>query len=406
MQERLPQIFAFASNEWHTPWWMARQHLYTRLARRGWPVVYSTGPQSLWERHSDKWRRGGLLDTFDRTQTGGAEAVLVDRPGKGLPLWRQEGAWNALVTARHARHLSRGGAADGRRRLAHLWHPRFWPYVKLLDADYVVFHIHDAWEAKAWPDHLKRYHNELVERADLIVATADNMSRKLPGIGPGGARILPHGVDFEEVSAGAAAPCPADLAAIPHPRIGYTGRLNMKIDLAGVAEVAERRPDWHWVFIGAVGIGYSGSFEASAEAQAGWERMQRCPNIHLLGVKPRDQIPAYLHHMDVLSIYYRFDDSGYWAAGYPTKLHEYLAAGKPVVSSDLENVRPFANVVRIASTPESWVAAIGEALADGGQGTPEARRAVARAGDWDSRTTQLESWFRELLLPRSTQAAD
>src|SRR3546814_6623484 len=93
---------------------MARQHLYTRLARRGWPVVYSTGPQSLWERHSDKWRRGGLLDGFDRTQTGGAEAVLVDRPGKGLPLWRQEGAWNALVTARHARHLSRGGAADGR----------------------------------------------------------------------------------------------------------------------------------------------------------------------------------------------------------------------------------------------------------------------------------------------------
>src|SRR3546814_4923346 len=88
------------------------------------------------------------------------------------------------------------------------------------------------------------------------------MSRKLPGIDPGGARILPHGVDFEEVSAGAAAPCPDDLAAIPHPRIGYTGRLNMKIDLAGVAEVAERRPDWNWVFIGAVGIGYSGSFRS------------------------------------------------------------------------------------------------------------------------------------------------
>src|SRR3546814_17919569 len=71
--------------------------------------------------------------------------------------------------------------------------PRFWPYARLLDADYVVFHIHDAWDAKAWPAHLQRHHRELVERADLIITTADNMSRELPGIGPGGALVLPMG---------------------------------------------------------------------------------------------------------------------------------------------------------------------------------------------------------------------
>src|SRR3546814_3716920 len=69
---------------------MARQHLYTRLARRGWPVVYSTGPQSLWERHSEKWRRGGLLPTFDRVEAGDGAVVMVDRPGKGLPLRNHE----------------------------------------------------------------------------------------------------------------------------------------------------------------------------------------------------------------------------------------------------------------------------------------------------------------------------
>ncbi|HEY9536454.1 MAG TPA: hypothetical protein VIS03_02585 [Kiloniellaceae bacterium] len=193
MQARLPQIFAFASNEWHTPWWMARQHLYTRLARRGWPVVYSTGPQSLWERHSEKWRRGGLLPTFDRVEAGDGAVVMVDRPGKGLPLRNHEGAWNFLATGRHARHLLKGAADRTRRRLVHLWHPRFWPYARLLDADYVVFHIHDAWDAKAWPAHLQRHHRELVERADLIITTADNMSRELPGIGPGGALVLPMG---------------------------------------------------------------------------------------------------------------------------------------------------------------------------------------------------------------------
>src|SRR3546814_8262921 len=74
-----------------------------------------------------------------------------------------------------------------------LWHPRFWPYARLLDADYLVCHIHDAWDAKAWPAHLQRHHRELVERADLIITTADNMSRELPGIGPGGALVLPMG---------------------------------------------------------------------------------------------------------------------------------------------------------------------------------------------------------------------
>src|SRR3546814_13670290 len=57
----------------------------------------------------------------------------------------------------------------------------------------LVFHIHDAWDAKAWPAHLQRHHRELVERADLIITTADNMSRELPGIGPGGALVLPMG---------------------------------------------------------------------------------------------------------------------------------------------------------------------------------------------------------------------
>src|SRR3546814_20355159 len=119
---------------------MARQHLYTRLARRGWQVVYSTGPQSLWERHSDQWRRGGLLDGFDRTQTGGAEAVLVDRPGKGLPLWRQEGPRIARFAATHARHLPRGGVAVGRRRSRVLCHPSFRPSATLPVSTSLVFH--------------------------------------------------------------------------------------------------------------------------------------------------------------------------------------------------------------------------------------------------------------------------
>ncbi|WP_193369757.1 glycosyltransferase [Pelagibius marinus] len=398
MQHEPPQIFAFASNEWHTPWWMARQHLFTRLARRGWAVVYSTGPQSLWERHTDKWRRGGFVHNCERVETGGSEAVIVDQPGRCLPLWR-EGAWNTFATGRHARHLLRAGTGKSG-RLAYLWHPRFWPYVELLEADYVVYHIHDAWNSDAWADHLKRRHEKLVQRADLIIATAENMSRNLPGIGPGGARILPHGVDFAAVTAGAGAACPADLAAIPRPRIGYTGRVNLKLDFPLIADLAARRPELHWVFVGATGIGNTFSFDAQPKVKAEWDRVNSLDNVHFLGVKNRREIPAYLHGCDILSL--PFNAS---CVGFPTKLYEYLASGKPVISWNAETMSPYSEMVHIASTCEEWSAAIEDALTTGGRGTPEARRSLARFGDWNRRTDQLEDWLREVIGGDSAQAA-
>jgi len=388
MAHDLPQIFAFASNEWHTPWWMARQQLFTRLAQRGWPVVYSTGPQSIWQRQGDKWRRGGFRHSFDRVETGGREPVLVDRPGRSLPLWRRLAAWNSFATERHARHLLRATAGSARRRLVYLWHPRFWPYAAHLSADHVVYHIHDAWDEKRWPEHLRRRHLDLVRRADLIIATADNMSRDLPGIGPGGAQILPHGVDFDAVQAGAAAVCPKDLAAIPRPRIGYTGRVNLKLDLTLIADAAERRPDLQWVFVGATGIGTSYSFDARPEVKIDWDRLSRLGNVHFLGVKDRREIPAYLHGCDVLSLPF---SSSY--VGFPTKLYEYLATGKPIVSWNGENVRSLAHLVALAEGTDEWLGAIDRALAGCAPGSAESRRMAARAEDWDSRTDQLETWL-------------
>jgi glycosyltransferase involved in cell wall biosynthesis len=361
-------------------------------------VVYSTGPQSLWQRPSDKWRRGGLLHDFERVETGGDEAVLVDRPGRFLPLWRREGAWNAFVSERHAQHLSRDAAARDRSCIAYLWNPRFWPYVRLLEADYVVYHIHDAWTAEAWPNGLRRRHRKLVERADLIIATADNMSRDLPGIGPGGARILPHGVDFAVVEAGAMAPCPEDLATIPRPRIGYTGRVNLKLDFPLIAEAARRRADLHWIFIGATGIGTSYSFNARPEVKADWNLLNRLGNVHFLGVKDRREIPAYLHGCDVLSLPF---SSSY--VGFPTKLYEYLASGKPVVSWNGENVRPLTHLIALADGADEWLSAIDRALAGRAPGSPQLRQLAARAEDWDCRTSTLENWLGALTGSRRPQ---
>lgn len=392
MPNQRPQIFTFASNEWHTPWWMARQHLFTRLAKRGWPVVYSTGPQSLWERKTDKWRRGGLIHGFDSVQAGDAK-VVVDRPGKCLPLWKGDGFWRDFVMKQHVRHLLNGRELGrDRRRIAYLWNPRFWPYVELLRADYVVFHIHDSWNIGSWSAHQLNNLISLAKRADMMITTAENMSRHLPGVEPGRVRVLPHGVDFEAVRAGAEAQCPADLAAIPRPRIGYTGRVNLKLDFPVIVKAAAIRPDLHWVFVGATGIGTSYSFERNQSAREDWERLNQMKNVHFLGVKSRKDIPAYLYNFDVVSLPF---SSSY--VGFPTKLFEYFASGKPIVSWNGENVRPLSHVIRIADGAEEWIAGIDQALSGAGPGTAAQRTEIARAEDWERRTDILEGWLGELI---------
>lgn len=390
-----PCLLTLASNEWHTPWWMARQHLLTRLAARGWPVVYSTGPQHLWHRDEARWTRAGWRQGFDRVVSGQG-SVLVDRPGRLLARWPSVGVWDRFVLRRHARGLAGAhrdlGAGAG---VLFLTHPKFWSYVENLRHRRVVLYVHDAYDIGPgwnllWAQDLER----LVERADLIIAVAENMARRLPGDGPQRAKLLPHGVDCEGIMVGADAPCPADLARIPRPRLGYVGRVNLKTDLRMVAEIARRRPHWQWVFVGAVN---EEALSAGPGTGADLAAVKRYPNVHFLGVKDRGDVPAYLAHMDVNTVIYRFDEGGYWAAGYPTKVFEYLAAGKPVVSSALENVRSRAAVLDVVRTAEEWIAAIERALDSDGVGTVEQRRALAMENTWDSRVDLLEGWLFDLL---------
>lgn len=373
---------------------MARQHLYTRLAARGWPIVYSTGPNSLRGRGSQKWTEAPWFGRTEQVSVENGGSVIVDRPGKLLAKWPGIGKWNDFVLRGHARGLARGLPSTLRgARIAHIWHPVFWPYFERLGADYLVFHIHDLYSLSK----TTRNHMEMItKRADLIISVAENMAQPLC-LDLDRVRLLPHGVDFAAVQRASNLPCPPDLAEIPHPRIGYTGKVNLKLDFEGLAALAEARPNWHWVLVGAVGTSARSNFDGYDVAQQGYERLRRCDNVHFLGIKGREEIHAYIHHCDVASLFYRFDSTGYWAAGYPTKLHEYFATGKPVVSSDLENIRPFSDVVEIASTTEEWIGAIERALRNSGPGTAEERLRIAQQGDWEHRTDTLEGWFKEMI---------
>ncbi|MEJ7601589.1 MAG: glycosyltransferase family 1 protein [Kofleriaceae bacterium] len=146
-------------------------------------------------------------------------------------------------------------------------------------------------------------------------------------------------------------PDPLDQAEIPHPRVGFFGVIDERMDLALLDKLASNRPDVHFVMIGPV-------------VKIDPATLPRHANIHYLGQKSYDQLPAYLAGWDVAMMPFALNDSTRFIS--PTKTPEYLAAGKPVVSSAITDVvKPYGveGLAWIADTVHEWSAAIDTALA-------------------------------------------
>jgi UDP-galactopyranose mutase len=136
-----------------------------------------------------------------------------------------------------------------------------------------------------------------------------------------------------------------DQAEIPHPRMGYCGVIDERLDLELLAGVADARPDWHLIMIGPI-------------VKIDPESLPKRPNIHYLGPKQYNDLPQYLAGWDVAMMPFALNDSTRFIS--PTKTPEYLAAGKTVVSTSIRDVvRPYGEMglVEIADTVADFIRA-------------------------------------------------
>lgn len=379
------RVVALALGQWDSAW-MNRQHLLSRLAMRH-PVLYSTGPWSLWERQAPA---RADAPWFGRLVL--RDGVLVDQPARMLLTWPYRERWEQIVARLMARRWRRGLSGEGPLVLI-VYHPDHYALVKAVKADYVVYYAYDQFNLTAgWTEIEERFQAELARSADLVVASATTMADAIQGYSPNPVRVLPNGADVAAFVAAAEAdvPEPAELAAIPHPRIGYVGNINSKVDFKLIATLARREPAWQFVFVGGRGM-----FD---EVSRRWlDECETLPNIHFLGPRKHTELPAYTAAMDVNTMCYRVAE-GIWAvAGYPLKLHEYLATGKPVIGADLIVLREFTSVLRIAKDADEWHDAIVDALDKGGVADTESRRQVAAENSWDHRVEVFDRWLSEMV---------
>ncbi len=361
-------VFVFAVMDWETRT-QRPQHLARRFARAGHRVFYirtdfHTGEharvtsleENIWEVHfpasapvnlyrdvMDAALQARLAAEFERLQTAfevHAAVLLVD-----LPFW-----WPLANAVR---------ASTG------------WPLVY----DCMDYHRGFSTNKAA----MLAQEDALVQGSDLVLVTSHFLFERIAPLNPH-CVLLPNGADYEHFRFPPLDE-PLEIRGIQEPVIGYYGAIADWFDTALVRELALARPDWLFVLIGSTLYADLGPLES-------------LPNVRLLGEKPYAILPQYLHAFDVAVI--PFKKTPLTEATNPVKLFEYLSAGKPVVATDLDELRHYSEVIRLADSPETWLDALEASLAETAADGVQARWAFARKNTWAARFQQAEAEFLAL----------
>ena len=351
-------------------------------------------PQQLAEALARRGRRvfyGSLAGSGEPAEAAGVApgVTLVPIPGvrREDPADRPlEGAALAAAAEGLAAWRARFSVADA----AVVVQTPFWqPLASILRRRFgwrVVYDCLDAHEGFAAnrPGVLDEPERALAAEADLVVATSPALVRRLADRRPD-VRLLPNAGDPEPF-AGLAPPrrSPRDLV------VGYVGAVDDWFDAPLVAALARRRPHWRFEIVGGV--------ESPSLA------LPRAANVVFHGERPYREMPAFHAGFDVEMIPFR--PSPLTHATDPVKLYEAAAAGRAVVATPLQSLKPYADrgLVLLAGTAEEFAAAL-EAAAAAGPEEAERRRAFARDNTWDARAATLDAWLtsggaRETVRPK------
>jgi UDP-galactopyranose mutase len=218
---------------------------------------------------------------------------------------------------------------------------------RTLQPDVIIFDCMDELSAfKGAPAEIKALEAELLDRAH-VVFTGGASLYEVKRTQHNNVHCCPSSIDKEHfVQARNGLPEPEDQKSIPSPRIGFYGVVDERFDVNLLDELSVLRPAWHFVIIGPV-------------VKINEEELPRAANIHYLGKREYAELPRYLSGWDVAMLPFAHNSATRFIS--PTKTPEYLAAGRPVVSTSIRDVvRPYgeAGVVSIADSPGEWLKAI------------------------------------------------
>jgi glycosyltransferase involved in cell wall biosynthesis len=258
--------------------------------------------------------------------------------------------------------------------------PTFWYYTAMAMAftgnaepSRVIYDCMDELSAfRGAPSELLAYERELLDRADHVFTGGYSLYEAKKHLHPS-VHAFPSSIDAAHFRAARhSLPEPRDERGLPSPRLGFYGVIDERADLDLLENIARLRPDWQFVMVGPV-------------VKVDPDLLPQADNIRYLGMKTYAELPAHLAQWDVAMMPFALNESTRFIS--PTKTPEYLAAGKPVVSTPIRDVvRPYGQegLVHIAETADEFVVAAELAMLQGND--PEWLRRVDRflaRSSWD-----------------------
>jgi glycosyltransferase involved in cell wall biosynthesis len=242
-----------------------------------------------------------------------------------------------------------------------------------------LYYARDDWlsspaRRRYWPAYKEAY-RRISESGRAVAAVSQEI---IDRIGPRGPHaVVPNGIEPREW-AGPVPPAPAWFARIPGPRAVYVGTLDSRLDIPGLTLLAGARPDLQIVLIGPAP---SPPYIAS---------LKELPNVHIRGEVGRREVIGVLRNSELSLLAHR--RTPLTEAMSPLKVYEFLAAGKPVLATDLRPVRGFGDRVHLTDTVSDFIDVLDSALAQGTLAEEE-RQAFVTENAWSSRHKEILTLF-------------
>ena len=311
------------------------QHIMSRFANEM-TVVYWEEPMEIGRRET-AYLKVREAEDFPNVR------VIVPHLPEGISEERREETLKRLLDA----HVS---AIKGP-LVAWYYTPMMLAFSRHITPDATVYDCMDELSKfKFAPEHLLSYEQELIDRSDLVFTGGSSLYEAKKGRHDS-VHCFPSSVDRAHFAqARSTLKEPEDQAELRRPRLGFYGVIDERFDIDLLDKIAEMRADWSFVMVGPV-------------LKIADEDLPKRPNIHYVGSKTYEQLPSYLAGWDVALMPFAMNESTEFIS--PTKTPEYLAGGKPVVSTPIRDVvRHYGHLhgVQIAGDAESFVAACQKAL--------------------------------------------
>ena len=374
----MEKIVCLSTSCYH-PFPTRKQHVMNRISAS--EILYFDPPVTYLAPLKDNtaWKR---LSMYRKKGEQARENLTVYATPPSLPFFNKSRLINKINQKRLARFVRKKMKKHG------FENPILWcysptsadaaPYIPHSALVYDCVDRHSAYKGLINEEVVNGLEHDLAKGCDAVFSTALGLHETLAKYNDR-AKLIPNGVNFEHFYTAATQdlPRPSDMQGIEGKIIGFVGMLQECIDYGKIEYIAKMRPDWSIVLVGRPLPGVNLDY------------LKEYKNIHFLGMKKYDELPAYLKHFDLCLNIFRSGELSRDVS--PLKFYEYLATGKPVVSTpEPLQVLDFADAVYIAGDEEEFLKKCEEAMNEGDSTKTDMRIEYARRCSWDERVRERE----------------